>query len=174
MNHDNPKPLSRAGQARKDAMLPLLQDAMRDAVRQRRQRQSVAGFVLIGACVLLGWGLLDFSAQTKPTPTMVADDSNSVESVSTPSLDWQAFDPVANYDTMSTDAIIITSSTSVSELPVEWRIDHTLVHDLPTISGSDLLQLCAANGITAAIVCNPVRCEFRRLSSSETNEEPMG
>ena len=52
-------PLSEAGRARRERMLPLIQQAMNEGIRRRRRRRSVAGALVLLGAVILGWELLE-------------------------------------------------------------------------------------------------------------------
>ena len=168
---DKHKDLSRAGQARRDAMLPLMQEAMRDAVRRKRQRQSVAGFALLAIGVLVGWGLLDMGANTTPTRETIVAESEPVDPTPKTQLDWQSFDPVRAYESLDLDAVVV-SAAPTSDLPSNWKIDRTLVKDIPTVTDTELLALFANEGVQAAILCNASGCKLHHNLRNPTDQAP--
>lgn len=170
---DEHKNLSRAGRARRDAMLPLMQEAMRDAVRRKRQRQSVAGFALLAVGVLVGWGLLDMGINITPTRETLVVESTPVDAAPKAEFDWAPFDPVTAYQGLDTDNVMVTTQQA-GDLPSNWKVDRTLVKDIPTVTDTELLTLFANEGIQAAILCDASGCELRHnldASREEATEE---
>ena len=76
-DHDDHDLLSEAGRSRRDGMLPLMQEAMREASRKRRQRRSVVASLVLLVAAITGWELLDISITRTRTPEIEVVDSTS-------------------------------------------------------------------------------------------------
>ena len=81
--HKGSHELSSAGRRRREQMLPLLQEAVRDRVRQRRQRRVVAGSLLV---MLVAFGLVELFDKSSPVlegvDTYLADADAGLEVIS--------------------------------------------------------------------------------------------
>jgi hypothetical protein len=150
-------------------MLPLMQEALRDAVIQRRQRRSAFAVAVLAIGVLVGWGLLDMGIDVAPMRETVL-----VDAAPASDFDWKPFDPEASYRSLVEEGLVVTA-TSKGVLPANWTVERTLVLDLPTISNDELLAFFAEEGVEAAILCDSSGCELRHgLPRKSAEETPVG
>lgn len=184
--HDDRDLLSEAGQARRDRMLPLMQDAMRNASRQRRQRRSLAASLVLLVGVFVGWELIELGTSTPRAPEMVIVDSSNpttpnetsttplppAESGATadPKWDWASFDPLVAYKDSITEGVLV-SSESPDSIPATWVIDRTLVDDIPRVTSEELVAMLADSGIAAAVLCDASRCTLQVINPPQPDDE---
>ena len=122
--------LSNAAQHRRDEMLPILQNAMRDATRRKHNRRSIA----VAAVLLLATiGLWQRTAET-PTETLSS---------------MQRLMASGNFE-----------RSTESSFPESWLQSRTLLVTPVTIETTELLQLCGENNMLAAVRCNTTKCSL--------------
>ena len=181
--------LSEAGKARRDRMLPLIQDAMREGVRRRRRRRSVAGMVVLLCAAILGWELVESNRSNRieapqdrlveetsglknPSRTeglLATDDVEKTKDSKWGDADWSSFDPEEAYASLmgSGEPIMVTSKMVV---PSEWLIQGTSTElDFQTVGTRDLVAMLARSGINASVICTADNCV---LVTSKTEDTP--
>jgi hypothetical protein len=181
-------PLSEAGRARRDRMLPLIQEAMREGVRRRRRRRSVAGMVVLLGAAILGWELVETGRVVRidAPPDRLAEEtgdretpSNTEERLATDVVpktedaawgdaDWSTFDPAEAYASLvaSGEPIMVTSTAAI---PPEWLSQETSMElDVRTIGTRDLVTMLGRIGIEASVICSREKCVFVRSRSKDT------
>ena len=184
--HDDRDLLSESGQSRRDLMLPIMQEAMRNATRQRRQRRSLAASLVLLVAAFIGWELLEVGMSTPRAPeSTLVDSSKPIPStnIASSSLgtaetaattkqkwDWAPFDPIATYNESIADGILV-SSDPANSLPATWIIDRTVVDDVPRVTSNELVGLLADSGITAGILCDSSKCTLRIVNQQTSDEE---
>lgn len=177
--------LSEAGQSRRDNMLPLMQEAMRNANRQRRQRRSIAASLVLLIAAFIGWELIDLGTTTTRAPEMVVVDSaaptgqtelaataaDSLPTDSTPQKewDWAPFDPQVEYNKLVAKGTVVVDASSDS-LPATWIIDQSVVGEVPLITTQELVAMLDDSGVSAGVFCDDSRCTLRILDSPQANE----
>ena len=157
--------LSSAGVRRRERMLPLLQDAVRDRVRRRRQRRAVACSLL---ALLVTFGLVELFEESGPVrnvvDTRLADGFSEVvpepiwtaESTMGGSLDLGSYDPKAMYAralARNPDFLV----TTPDRLPDSARTPEvTVVVDY--VSTEQLMIELAMAGMDSAVICSDREC----------------
>ncbi len=180
--------LSEAGQARRDRMLPLIQEAMREGVRRRRRRRSVAGMVVLLCAVILGWELLEpgrtnrieapqdrlaeeTSQPETPSNTdglLATDEVGKTQDSRWGDADWSSFDPAEAYASLMTSDASITTTRTVA-IPSEWLVQETTMElDIQEIGTRDLVTMLARSGISASVICSEDKCVLVMNESEDT------
>ena len=186
-------PLSEAGRARRDRMLPLIQEAMREGTRRRRRRRSIAGMVVLLGAAILGWELVEPGRvdriDTPPDrlagePSELDTPSNNEERLATDVVvetedstwgdaDWSAFDPAEAYASLvaSGEPIMVTSTAAI---PSEWLSRETTMKlDVRTIGTRDLVTMLGRSGIEASVICSREKCTFVRGKTRDAPPSPL-
>ena len=173
--------LSSAGVRRRERMLPLLQDAVRDRVRRRRQRRAVACSLL---ALLVTFGLVELFEESGPVrnvvDTRLADGFGevvpepiwSVESTVAGSLDLGSYDSKAMYErTLARNPDFFI--TTPDRLPDSARTPEvTVVVD--HVSTEQLMIELAMAGMDSAVICSERGCTLFTAGGSvrDADEEP--
>ncbi|MDG2424938.1 MAG: hypothetical protein P8M22_13290 [Phycisphaerales bacterium] len=157
--------LSSAGARRREQMLPLLQDAMRDQVRRKRQRKIVAGSLLV---LLASIGLVEVYLLRSMNPgapeTFVVDGGVQISPSPVPATElpadskvtFQAFDSSALYARAlerNPDVFITTPVQIPTECLAADKV--VLVEYLTT---EQMMSELSMFGIDSAIFCSDQDC----------------
>ena len=187
--------LSEAGRARRDRMLPLIQDAMREGVRRRRRRRSVVGMVVLLCGVILGWELVESGriSRTESPQNRLAENEARIdpETPANPEgllatvdiakpvdsrwggADWSSFDPAEAYASLITSNDSIMTSSTVT-IPSDWLVQEvTLTLDVQGIDTRDLVTMLARSGISASVICSEDKCVLVMNEREETSPASM-
>ena len=166
--HKGSHELSSAGRRRREQMLPLLQDAVRGRVRQRRQRRVVAGSLLV---MLVAFGLVELFDKSSPVlegvDMQLADADAGLEVAPIPlettdasddgSLDIKSCDQAALYAQAierspglfitTPDRLPASARTGEAQFVVEYLSTEELMAEL-SVAGMDSAVICSKQGCT--------------------------
>ena len=177
MSDEHPR-LSSAGARRRDRMLPLLQDAIRERVRRRGQRRAVACSLLV---LVVTIGLVELVELRGPSrensPALVADRGADAASllgspateVTRSAVDIQSFDPKRLYvqARQRDPGMLITTPTG---LRADQRTAGT-PGVVAYVTTDQLMMELAMAGIDSAVVCSQDTCTL--FTSDRTEDEEV-
>ena len=156
--------LSNAGARRRDQMLPLLQDAIRDRVRRRRRHRAVACTVLALGVMIGLVEVFDVRSFNQNTPeTLVAtgatDPTPAAPSRTTPeqpTIDIQSFNPAEFYaQALERDPdLLITTPTELRADKLTTNASRTVAY----VTTDQLMVELAIAGMDSAVICSADRC----------------
>lgn len=172
--------LSNAGARRRDQMLPLLQEAMRERVRRRRQRRALVCSVL---AVLVTIGLVEVFELRSPNrqapeglvadrgPNLAPTTSSDAEIPARPAIDIQSFDPSTLYAQLieRDPDILITTPT---ELRADQRTSDTTVV-VAIVTTDQLMMELAMAGMDSAVVCSADACTLFTTTPARDEERTL-
>lgn len=172
---DDHHELSPAGARRRDRMLPLLQDAVRERGERRRRRRTIASALLVFAATI---GLLQLM-QGGPSRSDESDPRLAAENVVPPAdvippagsgIDIRPVGPSRLYARLQAADPEVSIRTP-DALPDSHRIEATGIA-VRRITTEELMDELAAAGFDHAVICSEVECRlFLAEAGRDTGEE---